>query len=399
MAIRFLKQDQLPAFLGYLAEKARVVAPIKTDGVVQFQPWAAGKDVELDVLLAKQSPKEFVFLQTETYLKFGYSTISPEEGAEGEAAIPHEAVEVEALNEAPAQVIFGLRPCDARGFVQMDQVFGGYGGFYFDPLYNARRAATTLLAVTCRDPRSTCFCTAIGGCPAGHEGVDALFTQVDGGFTVEGFTEKGEAALAFAGLADATDAQTGEAAEVKMQATGKVDVPFTLEGIRDNLHDNIADKGWHDLCMRCISCGTCTYVCPSCYCFSINDELVESTGERYRVWDNCFNPLYTEETSGHNPRAAKSNRFRNRFSHKFWYYPDKYDSLLCSGCGRCIMHCPTRIDIREVLWVMGSAGATSAAAPPPAAEPAAECAAEPASAGAPTAPPGSAPAPTDGKEA
>ncbi len=367
MAIKFLKQDQLPAFLGYLAEKARVVAPVKTDGVVQFEPWTAGKDVELDVLLAKQSPKEWVFPQTETYLKFQYSTVVPEQSDEGEddaeGAVPHEMIEVESLNEAPTQVIFGLRPCDARGFVQMDQVFGGYGGFYFDPLYNARRAATTLLAVTCRDPRSTCFCAALDGGPAGTEGVDALFTQVDGGFTAEPLTEKGETALGFSGLADATDAQTSQADSVKSEAVTKVDTPFTLEGIRDNLHDNIEDKGWHDLCMRCISCGTCTYVCPSCYCFSINDELVEAKGERYRVWDNCFNPLYTEETSGHNPRAQKSNRFRNRFSHKFWYYPDKYDSLLCSGCGRCIMHCPTRIDIREVLQVMGSPRAAASGEP------------------------------------
>ena len=407
MAIKFLAQDRLETFLGSLAEKNRVVAPVKTDGVVQFQPWKPGEAVELDVLLAKQSPKEWVFLQTETYLKFGYSMAPIEEGAEGEAAIPHEMVTVDAINEAPAQVIFGLRPCDARGFVQMDQVFGGYGGFYFDPLYNARREATTLLAVTCRDPRSTCFCTAIGGCPAGHEGVDALFTQVAAGFTVEALTPKGEAALAAAALADATDAQTRDAAEVKMLATAKVDVPFDLDGIRDNLHDNIAADGWHDLAMRCISCGTCTYVCPSCYCFSINDSLVESAGDRYRCWDNCFNPLYTEETSGHNPRAAKSNRFRNRFSHKFWYYPDKYDSLLCSGCGRCIMHCPTRIDIREVLRAMGS----PAGQPPaePVAAPAAECGAtvsgaapvgaaapEPAAVGA--AAPG-APAPAEGKEA
>jgi len=386
MAIKFLKQDQLPAFLASLAEKARVITPVKTDGVVQFEPWAAGKDVELDVLLAKQSPKEWIFPQTETYLKFDYSTVMPEEGAagaDGAPALPHEAIEVETLNEAPAQVIFGLRPCDVRGFVQMDQVFGGYGGFYFDPLYNARREATTLLAVTCRDPRSTCFCTALGGSPAATDGVDALFTQVDGGFTAEALTEKGEAALATAGgaLTDATDAQTAEANAVKAEASSKVDVPFTLEGIRDNLHDNIEKKDWHDLCMRCISCGTCTYVCPSCYCFSINDELVEAKGERYRVWDNCFNPLYTEETSGHNPRAQKSNRFRNRFSHKFWYYPDKYDSLLCSGCGRCIMHCPTRIDIREVLRVMGTEpGAVATAAP------AADCAA-------------GAPAAAEGKEA
>ncbi len=86
MAIKYLAQDQLPAFLSSLAEKARVIAPVKTEGVVQFQPWAAGKDVELDVLLAKQSPKEFVFLQSETYLKFGYRMEQPADGApEGEA--------------------------------------------------------------------------------------------------------------------------------------------------------------------------------------------------------------------------------------------------------------------------------------------------------------------------
>jgi len=321
--------------------------------------------VELDVLLAKQSPKEWLFPQTETYLTFEYGkdVAAPADGADGEggattgpdAPVPTPTLKVEAQKEAPNQVIFGLRPCDARGLVQMDQVFGGYGGFYYDPLYNARRAATTVLAVGCAKPRSTCFCAALGGSPMGTEGVDVLFTPVEGGFVVEGVTEKGKALLDMApGMAAASAAQSTAADEVKAEAEKAVDKPFTLDGIRDNLHDNIADERWHDLCMRCISCGTCTYVCPSCYCFSINDEIVESSGERYRVWDNCFNPMYTEETSGHNPRAQKSNRFRNRFSHKFWYYPDKYDSLLCSGCGRCIANCPTRIDIREVLTVMGA---------------------------------------------
>jgi ferredoxin len=398
---KYLKADALPALLEVLAKNARVAAPFKRDGVVQFEPWQPGKDVELDVLLAKQSPKEYVFLQTETYLKFGYETVIPAEGElgpNGEAALPHESIQVEALNEAPLQVIFGLRPCDARGFVQMDRVMGGYGGFYYDPLYNKRREATTLLAVTCAAPRSTCFCTTVGGCPAGHEGVDALFTQVDGGFVIETFSEKGEAATATAGsaLADATDAQVMAANEVKALASTKVDVPFALDGVRDRLHDNIEDKRWHDLAMRCISCGTCTYVCPSCYCFSVNDEIVETKGERYRCWDNCFNPQYTEETSGHNARAEKAKRFRNRFSHKFWYYPDKYDSLLCSGCGRCIMHCPTRIDIREVLRVMGGNGGAPKAAPGP------ECGAtagEAAPVGAATGAATSAATTTEGKEA
>ena len=383
MAIKFLEQDQLTAFLGYLAEKALVVAPVKENGVVAFTPWVPGTEVELDVLLAKQSPKEFIFRQTETYLKFNYHMAPAAEVAEGEAApgtttgadapleapaepaIPYETVDVESVVEAPALTIFGLRPCDVRGFVQMDNVFGGYGGFYFDPLYNAKREVTTLLAVACRDPRSTCFCTAIGGSPAGTEGVDALFTQVEAGFTAEALTAKGETALEFSGFADAAEAQSGAAEKLKESALARLDAPFTLAGIRDNLKANFEGQGWHELCMRCISCGTCTYVCPNCYCFSVNDELIESSGERYRVWDNCFNPLYTEETSGHNPRMEKCNRFRNRFSHKFWYYPDKYDSLLCSGCGRCVSHCPTRIDIREVLRVMGSpAGATAPAAGP-----------------------------------
>ena len=388
MATKYLKTDQLPAFLESLAQNARVIAPIKTDGVVQFEPWASGKEVELDVLLAKQSPKEFIFCQCETYLKFDYRMEEPEESAatsdastaanaEGEAdgatvAIPHETVEVEALNEAPAQVIFGLRPCDARGFVQTDRVFGGYGGFYYDPFYNARREATTLLAVACAAPRSTCFCTALGGSPVGEEGADALFTPVEGGFVVEALTEKGTAALSgFGGLSEASEAQGKAATEVKEQAIGKVETPFTeadLPSIRDNLQANIEKEQWQDMAMRCFSCGTCTYVCPVCYCFSINDSIVETKGERYRIWDNCFNPLYTEETSGHNARAGKSNRFRNRFSHKFWYYPDKYDSLLCSGCGRCITNCPTRIDIREVIKVMGSADPAAALGAPAASE-------------------------------
>jgi ferredoxin len=385
MAMKFLADDQLEAFLGYLAGEARVITPVKdAAGVVLFRPWSPGTGVELDVLLAKQSPKEYVLRQSETYLTYQYTmegsaaavTDTPEQAAHAATAVEaegaglgtaqdaavtaREVVAVEAVDDAPAQVIFGLRPCDARGFAQMDNVFGGYGGFYFDPYYNAKREVTTLVAVTCRAPRSTCFCTSVGGSPAGTDGVDALATQVEGGLTLEALTPKGEALLGFAGLADVTPEQGGSAGTVKETAASRVDVAFDLAGVRDNLRANIEDAAWHDLAMRCISCGTCTYVCPNCYCFNITDEMVETRGERIRTWDNCFNPSYTLETSGHNPRDIKSNRFRNRFSHKFWYYPDKYDSLLCSGCGRCITHCPTRIDIREVVRVMGASRVTAA---------------------------------------
>ena len=130
---------------------------------------------------------------------------------------------------------------------------------------------------------------------------------------------------------------------------------FDLDGVRDNLRANIEDAAWHDLAMRCISCGTCTYVCPNCYCFTITDEMVETQRRTLSAPGTTASTPSTRWRPRATTRAThKSNRFRNRFSHKFWYYPDKYDSLLCSGCGRCILHCPTRIDIREVLRVMGS---------------------------------------------
>jgi ferredoxin len=377
--MKFLSQDGLEEFLAYLARDARVLAPVKTEGVVQYQEWEPGVAVELDVLLAKQSPKEFVFPQSETCLRFHYTMAEGEEEAPspagvstepaqaelevsegGEPAQPptvlaRETLVVDSDPPAPPQVVFGLRPCDARGFVQMDNVFGGYGGFYFDPFYNSRREATALVAVTCRDPRSTCFCTAIGGNPAGTEGVDVLLTQVEGGFAAEAVTPKGEGLLAFEGFVEAEAGKAEAAQAVKESAAERIEAPFSLEAVKEALPKGLEDPRWHDLAMRCISCGTCTYVCPNCYCFNIMDELVETKGERYRAWDNCFNPSYTLETSGHNARDAKASRFRNRFSHKFWYYPEKYDSLLCSGCGRCVMHCPTRIDIREVLSTIATA--------------------------------------------
>ena len=101
--------------------------------------------------------------------------------------------------------------------------------------------------------------------------------------------------------------------------------------------------------MRCLGCGICTYVCPTCHCFDIQDELRGQDGRRVRTWDSCMYPEYTIHTSGHNPRPARMNRLRNRFYHKFKYYHDNFDVHLCVGCGRCVDNCPVNIDIIEVM--------------------------------------------------
>ena len=108
-----------------------------------------------------------------------------------------------------------------------------------------------------------------------------------------------------------------------------------------------------------MSCGACTYLCPTCYCFNMTDEQAVNKGERIRSWDSCMFPHFTLETSGHNPRSKKAQRFKQRVGHKFVYYPEKYGELACSGCGRCIRFCPISMEIGKVVARLAEEGGGS----------------------------------------
>jgi len=112
---------------------------------------------------------------------------------------------------------------------------------------------------------------------------------------------------------------------------------------------------WDDIAFACINCGTCTYVCPTCWCFDIQDEAKQKQSSRFRNWDTCMSPLFTRHATGHNPRGAKVQRVRQRFMHKLKYFLDKYDQgIMCVGCGRCVKSCPVNIDIRQVAHTMNT---------------------------------------------
>jgi ferredoxin len=111
--------------------------------------------------------------------------------------------------------------------------------------------------------------------------------------------------------------------------------------------------------MSCIRCGVCTYLCPSCHCFDINDEIESASpfrGTRVRTWDTCQFPDFTMHSSGHNPRPDKASRLRQRLLHKFRYFVETTGQFMCVGCGRCISHCPVGIDIISVLEKVKSHG-------------------------------------------
>jgi len=101
--------------------------------------------------------------------------------------------------------------------------------------------------------------------------------------------------------------------------------------------------------MRCLGCGICTFLCPTCHCFDIQDETLESNGARVRIWDSCMFREYSLQASGYNPRPEQTSRVRNRVFHKFSYFPKNHQEFGCVGCGRCISECPVNIDIVEIV--------------------------------------------------
>jgi heterodisulfide reductase subunit C len=183
---------------------------------------------------------------------------------------------------------------------------------------------------------------------------------VEGGFVLEPVTEAGEKLLQKASLEDPGD-KSAQAEAVKEKASKALGEAPDLSQTREkllSLFDNM--EFWEDVSAKCISCGACTYLCPTCYCFNITDEQSGAQGVRLRTWDNCMSHLFTMEASGHNPRPTKAHRLKNRVGHKFSYYPDIHDgNIACCGCGRCIKSCPSSVDIRQIVLQAMAAGAAN----------------------------------------
>jgi len=143
---------------------------------------------------------------------------------------------------------------------------------------------------------------------------------------------------------------------MKIKAEEKIASFVSTDQLKNKSTTRLYDATfWDDIAFACINCGTCTYVCPTCWCFDIQDEVSKNSGLRMRNWDSCMYPLFTIHGTGYNPRNTKVQRVRQRFMHKLKYYVDRYnDGIQCVGCGRCIRLCPVNIDIRRVCDIMNN---------------------------------------------
>ena len=247
--------------------------------------------------------------------------------------------------EGQKQLIFGIRPCDARALAILDMNFKDA---YEDPYYLAKRENTVLVGMTCTNPYDSCFCTSLESSPSDATNVDLMLTDIGDEFLMEAVTDKGKS-LIVSGAGDATKADEAKAKETKEAAAKKITRKIDTKGIDKKLLDSFEDgEFWEKAAAKCISCGVCTFLCPTCYCFDINDEMFKNQGGRFRNWDSCAFPVYTKMPV-ENPREEKWHRVRQKVCHKYEFYPMNFGFIACTGCGRCIRLCPVNWDITQTL--------------------------------------------------
>jgi len=250
-------------------------------------------------------------------------------------------------SDGQKQLIFGIRPCDAKALAILDMNFEDS---YQDPYYLDRRKNTVLVGFTCTNPYDSCFCTSLGSGPGETSDVDLMLTDIGDDFFIEVVSDKGKDLINIAGdVKEATEADEAKARQVKETSYNKVIRKLDTETIKERLMPAFENQDyWQKIAAKCISCGICTFLCPTCYCFEINDELVKGEGVRVRNWDSCAFPTYTKMPM-ENPRLEKWRRVRQKVYHKYQFYPMNFGVIACTGCGRCIRQCPVNWDITQVL--------------------------------------------------
>lgn len=269
---------------------------------------------------------------------------------------------VECVPASEPVVLFGTRPCDARAIAFLDRVYAG--GDRIDPYYAARRKALTIVSIGCREPRATCFCTSTGGGPLSPEGSDILLEPFGDGWAVRVVSGEGRRLAEALGRGASSEERgasgewEGESSEGKAftAAAGftlQAGAPRDLPALRERLEKAFDDPRWEALTAKCLGCGACTFLCPSCHCFDIVDGEEDGLVVRSRIWDSCQFTTFTRQASGHDPRPTGADRFRHRLMHKFSYCIESYGMPGCVGCGRCVEACPVNQDIRLLLDAFG----------------------------------------------
>ena len=207
-----------------------------------------------------------------------------------------------------------------------------------------------VISLACETADPACFCSLVGGGPASAAGADIIAFNLRNSLLFEAATAKGEAFLAKNRklLREPTSAEAKARKDQEARALKQMPA-VSMADTAGTLAKKSNTPLWEAIAETCLSCGACTYLCPTCHCFDFCDERHGPGGSKVRVHDACMFSSFTREASGHNTRGQRGERMRQRVMHKFSYAPENFGEIFCVGCGRCVVNCPSNIDIRETV--------------------------------------------------
>ncbi len=244
----------------------------------------------------------------------------------------------------PRRALIGVRPCDLAAILIQDRIFLRQP--YPDPIYQARRERLLLIAVNCLHPGDTCFCASMGTGPAASHGFDLCLTELDDTFLLQVGSARGAELAAALEAPAATPESLGRGERGLAEARAGMGRRLDTTRLPERLLTNLNHPHWETVAQRCLGCGSCTLVCPTCFCWDAADsvDIAAGTSGRERIWDSCFNPDHSYQAGG-GTRQTIAARYRQWLTHKLGSWVEQFGMSGCVGCGRCITWCPTGIDL------------------------------------------------------
>jgi ferredoxin len=356
---RFLGRDQVAELLARLVgDGRRVVAPVVRDGVVAIDEVHDVADLPVGWYDDQDAGRYRVHQRPADHHWFGYTTpsqpwrryLQPPRTlvvrARRDRAHDGGEWHTDAAVPVPAPLaLFGIRACDLHAIARLDAVLGA------DSEYARHRAGAVFVAVACTHAARSCFCASMGTGPEPDVLADIVLTELDDGLLARAATPIGSELLSSLAGSRPARREEVEAAEIAVGRAAAGQVRSLPADHRARLPAATDEAAWSVLAERCVSCGNCTMVCPTCFCTSIEDstDLSGDIAERWRRWDGCFSLDFSHLHGGGPVRRSATSRYRQWLLHKLDTWHDQYGTSGCVGCGRCITWCPTGIDLTQAV--------------------------------------------------
>lgn len=317
-----IRKENLKNLFINISNEYKVIAPIKRGEDYILTEVKDFEEISLDYPTTILPPKNFIMPYKEPILAF--------DNEELKELIPEERM-----------AFFGLHMCDVNAIGRLDLAL------WDDPYYMARRKKMLIIGISCK-PTETCFCKSMGANYLTNA-CDLFLNVEEESYVGFSMTEKGRKILSQLYF----EPEIVNVKEVKIDYEEKL--PIDIYKINRKILEDYENPIWDETVKRCLSCTNCTLVCPLCYCFDMIDEtfIIPNKGERLRCWDSCLLLDFAKIAGNFNFRKDLKARYRNIYIHKFKTYIDEFGIPSCVGCGRCIIFCPAKIDMKDVLFKLG----------------------------------------------